>query len=57
MSTTINVNESSSLPTGVMITNDDGPAGQYAPFLLPFTRALKRRFNTLDKEKKSKHFV
>lgn len=46
-----------SLPTGVMITNDDGPAGQYAPFLLPFTRALRRRFKTADKENKAKQFV
>ena len=33
----------SALPRGILLTNDDGPPGKYAPFLLPFTRALKRR--------------
>ena len=37
----------SALPRGVLLTNDDGPPGKYAPFLLPFTRALKRRLRLL----------
>jgi len=31
------------LPRGIMITNDDGPPGPSAPFLLTFTRVLQRR--------------
>ena len=35
------------LPRGILLTNDDGPPGKYAPFLLPFTRTLKHRLSTL----------
>ena len=34
-------------PLGVMLTNDDGPPGKYAPFLLPFSRVLKHRLAAL----------
>ena len=37
----------SALPRGILLTNDDGPPGKFAPFLLPFTRALKRRLRQL----------
>lgn len=30
------------VPRGIMLTNDDGPPGPCAPFMLPFTRALRR---------------
>ena len=37
----------SALPRGILLTNDDGPPGKYAPFLLPFSRALKSRLRLL----------
>ena len=41
------------LPRGILLTNDDGPPGKYAPFLLPFTRTLKRRLATLHTQSSS----
>ena len=34
-------------PLGVLLTNDDGPPSKYSPYLLPFSRSLKRRFAVL----------